>query len=110
MDECLQLKKVTLAALETCSLKDAEISALRRKMGLLMKDINELAGLVTANIRKRANAKIVRLLKYQLDLELVSKTDRVMSPNLGTKIGLVEHFLLVVGEINSATAKRSTVK
>ncbi|KAL5109017.1 hypothetical protein TcWFU_005946 [Taenia crassiceps] len=70
LNECLKLKKITFAALETCSVKDAEISALRKKMSLLMKDINELTKLVTAHTRKRANAKIVRLLKYQLDLEL----------------------------------------
>ncbi|VDM30559.1 unnamed protein product [Hydatigera taeniaeformis] len=86
VDECLHLKKVAFAALETCSIKDEEISALRRKMCLLMRDINELTGLVTAHTRKRANAKIVRLLKYQLDLELEKSTLQLQNDRLSTEV------------------------
>ncbi|KAL5967417.1 hypothetical protein TSMEX_004891 [Taenia solium] len=86
VDECLKLKKVTFAALETCSLKDAEISALKKKMNLLIKDINELTGLVTAHTRKRANAKIVRLLKYQLDLELEKSTLQLQNDRLSSEV------------------------
>ncbi|EUB61019.1 hypothetical protein EGR_04052 [Echinococcus granulosus] len=105
VDECLNLKKYTFVALEICSLKDAEINALRRKVGVLMKDTNELVRLMSAHTRKRANAKIVQLLKCQLDLELVIKANRMMHPYFDKRLRLIENLPLVPGEINPPTTK-----
>ncbi|KAH9284398.1 hypothetical protein ECG_02674 [Echinococcus granulosus] len=86
VDECLNLKKYTFVALEICSLKDAEINALRRKVGVLMKDTNELVRLMSAHTRKRANAKIVQLLKCQLDLELEKSTLQLQNERLSGEV------------------------
>ena len=71
MDECRRLKLLFLAALETCSIKDAEISKLKENVLEIMQDVDVHSKLLTAHIRQRANRKMMELLRHQVDLEMV---------------------------------------
>ncbi|KAM7542463.1 hypothetical protein Aperf_G00000016926 [Anoplocephala perfoliata] len=68
-EEGHKIKRLFLAALESCSIKDAEVTKLRQNMHRLIEEIEDHSRILTAQCRKNANSKITELLEYQQNLE-----------------------------------------